>query len=148
MRLFNWMLGPGLIFESMHSNARLPTHGSPNAVGFDLYSPRADILMPGVVKMIPLGLKSKFRNDWAALIWDRSGMGKAGMHRLAGVVDPDYRGEWKVLLLNTTNEKYYVSVGARIAQAVLTPVFAGPCYHGTVADDTARGDGGYGSTGH
>jgi dUTP pyrophosphatase len=144
MRLLNWTLGPDPIFEV--TTGRLPTRGSEYAAGFDLYAPKNFVLEPGIQKMIPLGIKSTFRNDWVALIWDRSKLGKVGIHRLGGVIDSDYRGEWKTILINHSPVKQFIKKGDRIGQVIFQPIFCGSCSTGTVELDTKRGTGGFGST--
>lgn len=148
MRLLNWILGPNVVFELMTQNARLPTQGSKHAVGFDLYTPRTFSLEAEQHRLIPLGIKSSFRNDWSALIWQRSGLGTRSVDVLGGVVDPDYRGEWKVILINHAKTPIHFIAGDRIAQAVFQPVYTGACRNGAVQCDTGRGDKGYGSTGN
>jgi len=139
---------PFLTFE-VGENGILPTRGTLDAAGLDLYAASGGYVLPGHRITVDLDIKSSFARGWVALIRDRSGLAaKNGIHVLAGVIDSDYRGEWLVVLLNTSKEGWHFSQGARVAQVVLTP-----CYVGTPAENfvydgtTQRGAGGFGSTG-
>ncbi|MCX8158815.1 MAG: dUTP diphosphatase, partial [Candidatus Pacearchaeota archaeon] len=93
----------------------------------------------GLAIEIPKGYCLKFR--------DRSGLGAKGIHHFAGLIDSDYRGEIKVVLHNSSLVPYKIEKGDRIIQALLSPVIKA---NFSVVDElgaTARGDGGFHSTG-
>lgn len=146
-RLYNWLRGPNPEFALIGKNARLPTHGSAEAAALDLYSPVKRRIEPGFQTKIPLGIASQFRRDWEAQIWDRSGLGSKGIHRLCGLIDSDYRGEWAVVLFNLTNKEYVIEKGDRIAQVTFVPCWTDGCREVPSVRETARGVGGFGSTG-
>ena len=136
----------------LREGAKLPTYGSAEAAGADLYAClESDVtIRPGQTAFIPTGFAMAVPRGCAGLIYARSGM--ACKRDLApankvGVIDSDYRGEIIVALHNHGREDRTVQHGERIAQMIITPVLT-PAYE--VADDlsdTGRGQGGFGSTG-
>lgn len=129
-----------------HPDAKLPERAH-NSAGYDLFACDRMLLGPGDVKLIPVGIAVEFPPGYAALIWDRSGMGRKGIHRFAGVIDADYRGNWGVILCNHTPLPHRIEVGDKIAQVVFQKVESWPIEEVTELSDTARGEGGWGSTG-
>ena len=138
--------------KKLKKSAILPTYGSAEAAGADLYACLGEpvTILPGESAFIPTGLAMEIPKGYAGLIYARSGL--ACKHGLApankvGVVDSDYRGEFIVVLHNHSNAPQEVAHGERIAQLVVTPVLT-PCFE-EVDDltDTQRSSGGFGSTG-
>ena len=142
------LLAPMPVFEKINSDAFIPVRGSSEAAGLDLFANEYKEVPVGHTVLVKTGLKCSFNPGWAALIWDRSGWGFKGIHRYAGVIDSDYRGEWGVVLHNSTHQFFSVEKGDRIAQVVFQRVWIGKPKQGTVIEDTARGRGGFGSTGN
>ena len=138
--------------KKLRENAILPTYGSAEAAGADLYAClEEDItIAPGASAFVPTGLAMEIPKDCAGLIYARSGLAcKRGLApaNKVGVVDSDYRGEFMVVLHNHGTEAQTVSHGERIAQLVITPVLT-PAYEEVEElSDTARAGGGFGSTG-
>lgn len=138
--------------KKLHPNAKLPTYGSPEAAGADLYAclEEAVTIQPGEVYWVPTGIALEVPKGCAGLVYARSSMGvKRGLApaNKVGVVDSDYRGEIKVVLLNHSNQPQTLEPGERVAQFVITPVLT-PVYEETEdLSDTSRGIGGFGSTG-
>jgi dUTP pyrophosphatase len=138
--------------KMLREGAKLPTYGSAEAAGADLYACLdAEVTVaPGQTAFIPTGFAMAVPKGCAGLIYARSGM--ACKRDLApankvGVIDSDYRGEIIVALHNHGSEARTVSHGERIAQMIITPVLT-PCYEVSEAlDDTVRGEGRFGSTG-
>lgn len=136
----------------LKEGAKLPTYGSAEAAGADLYAciPEAMVIEPGKTAFIPTGIALEVPKGCAGLIYARSGMAcKRGLApaNKVGVVDSDYRGEITVVLYNHGETAQCVENGERIAQFVITPVLT-PAYE--VAEelsDTVRSGGGFGSTG-
>ncbi|MBQ3865869.1 MAG: dUTP diphosphatase [Clostridia bacterium] len=137
--------------KKIREGAILPRYGSARAAGADLYAcTESDlILKPGETALIPTGLIVALPEGTVGLVYARSGLalreGLAPANKV-GVIDCDYRGEVMVALYNHSAEPRTVSPGERIAQLVITPYLAGAFEEGDV-DDTARGAGGFGSTG-
>ena len=138
--------------KKLRENAILPTYGSAEAAGADLYAClEADVtIAPGKTAFIPTGLAMELPRGCAGLIYARSGLAcKRGLApaNTVGVIDSDYRGEFIVALHNHGDAEQTVSNGERIAQLIITPVLT-PAYEETGRlSDTDRGMGGFGSTG-
>jgi len=130
----------------------LPKYQTINASGFDLQANLEEpaVLKPGQRLAIPTGLFVQFPDGYEIQIRPRSGMAlNSGITVLntPGTVDADYRGEIKVILANLTREEFTVNPGDRIAQGVLCPVVQASFREVQELDSTARGEGGFGSTG-
>ena len=113
--------------KKLSPNAILPTYGSAEAAGADLYAclESAVTVLPGETVWIPTGLALEVPKGCAGLIYARSSLGaKRGLApaNKVGVIDSDYRGEIRVVLLNHSKEPQTVQPGERIAQLVITPV--------------------------
>ena len=138
--------------KKLNPNAVLPTYGSAEAAGADLYAclEAPVIIQPGETAWIPTGLSLEVPKGCAGLIYARSSMGvKRGLApaNKVGVIDSDYRGEIRVVLLNHGKTPQTVENGERVAQFLITPVLT-PAYEEVdELTDTERGVGGFGSTG-
>ena len=135
-----------------HPNAILPTYGSINAAGADLYAciDEPVTIAPGEVFWVPTGIALEVPAGCAGLVYARSSMGaKRGLApaNKVGVVDSDYRGEVKVVLLNHSKQPQTIEPGERVAQFVITPVLTPQYEEVAELTDTDRGAGGFGSTG-
>ena len=132
--------------------AILPTQGSSEAAGWDLYAAiEADIEIPphSTVK-IPTGLIFELPQYTFGAIFARSGVAtKLGLRpaNCVGVCDSDYRGEYIVAMHNDTDQPQVVPAGARIAQLVIMPYIPVTMVQTDVLSETERNDGGFGSTG-
>ena len=138
--------------KKLRENAAIPTYGSADAAGADLYACLEDAVTiePGKTVFIPTGLAMEVPTGYAGLIYARSSMGtKRGLApaNKVGVVDSDYRGEVMVALHNHGGEVRTVNCGDRIAQMVITPYLTAAFEVCEELDDTVRGSGGFGSTG-
>lgn len=135
----------------LQPTAILPSRGSEGAAGFDLYSIDHYVVFPGqrVVVSTGIGLQ-RLPDGTYGRIAPRSGLAvKHGLDVLAGVVDPDYRGEIKVVLLNTDmRNPFMIKPGYRIAQLVLEKYQVSDVIEVSAAPDTTRGADGFGSTGN
>ena len=134
-------------------NAKLPTYGSAEAAGADLYACLDDDISiePGKTAFIPTGLAMEIPSGYAGLIYARSGLAcKRGLApaNKVGVIDSDYRGEFIVALHNHGSEPQIIANGDRIAQLLITPVYTPAYQEVTQLSDTARACGGFGSTGN
>lgn len=141
-----------ILVKKLRPTAKLPTYGSNEAAGADLYAClEADIeILPGASAFIPTGLAMEIPRGYAGLIYARSGLAcKRGLApaNKVGVIDSDYRGEFIVVLHNHGSEAQIVSNGERIAQLVITPVITPGFIAVDELSDTERAAGGFGSTG-
>lgn len=127
-----------------------PQYATDGSVGVDLTSTEEVELQPGDRKLVGTGIALEFHDNFAFLVCPRSGLAlKHGITVLnaPGIVDPDYRGEVKVILVNLGKEPYKVNPGDRIAQGLLVQVARGNWKEEKSLGDTARGAGGFGHTG-
>ena len=130
-----------------------PFYASAGAAAMDLHAciDEAVIIPAGKRVVIPTGLAIALPSpDYVALVFARSGLGiKHGIApaNCVGVIDSDYRGEVMVGLQNSGDTDYTVNPADRIAQLMITPVIQATVTMVDELDDTARGDGGFGSTG-
>ena len=138
--------------KKIKPNATVPTYGSANAAGADLYACiDSDItIASGETILIPTGLSMELPEGYAGLIYARSGLAsKKGLApaNKVGVVDSDYRGEVMVALHNHSNKDAVIEPGERIAQLGINPYLMGIFTEVDALGDTERGSGGFGSTG-
>jgi dUTP pyrophosphatase len=132
----------------------LPAYETEHAAGMDLRAAAPDdapiTLAPGGRALIPTGLAIALPPGFEAQVRPRSGLAlKHGVTCLntPGTIDADYRGEVKVLLINHGAEPFTIARGERIAQLVVAPVVQAVWRESDALEDTARGAGGFGSTG-
>ena len=138
--------------KKLRENALLPTYGSVEAAGADLYAclEAPVTIQPGETAWIPTGLSLEVPKGCAGLIYARSSLGvKRGLApaNKVGVIDSDYRGEIRVVLLNHGKVAQTVENGERIAQFLITPVLTPAYTEVEELSNTDRGTGGFGSTG-
>lgn len=151
--LYDTCLGKRFFVQKLTSTAKIPTKGSPGAAGFDLYADLADIdplkvtLTPGSRTVIDTGCAFSIPSGWYGRVAPRSGLAMKGIQVLAGVIDSDYRGPVKVILLNSGTEDVTFSHGDRIAQLILENCGAWHISEVDTLPTTERGAGGFGSTG-
>jgi dUTP pyrophosphatase len=135
----------------LKDNAVIPTRAHPGDAGLDLYSTEIAHLGPGERWSVGTGIALEIPEGHAGLVLPRSGLARE--HGIAlvnspGLIDAGYRGEVRVLLLNTDPaETVRIEAGARIAQLVVTPVAIAAPVEVTELSDSARGEGGFGSSG-
>ncbi len=138
--------------KKLHPAAKLPTYGSCEAAGADLYACLEEpvTIAPGETCFVPTGIALEVPKGCAGLVYARSGLAcKRGLApaNKVGVVDSDYRGEIKVALHNHGNVSQTVEPGERMAQFIITPVLTPVYEEAEELSDTSRGVGGFGSTG-
>lgn len=138
--------------KKLDERAVLPTYGTQYSAGADLYAVcDGDIsICPGETVLVHTGLSVEIPEGYAGLIYARSGLAtKKGLApaNKVGVIDSDYRGEVMVALHNHGNVEQNVSCGERIAQLVVTPFLKVEYVEAGELSSTARGSGGFGSTG-
>jgi dUTP pyrophosphatase len=131
----------------LHPNAVQPSRGTGDSAGYDLSAIEDMTIPPRSTYLLPLGFKTEIHPDYHGRIESRSGMAVKGCVVLTGVIDADYRGEWHVILRNVTDEPVDIAIGQRVAQVVFRPTVTVAWSVGDVSE-SARGGGGFGSTGH
>ena len=138
--------------KKLRENAVIPTYGSAEAAGADLYACLEETILiaPGETVFVPTGIAMEVPKGCAGLVFARSSLGaKRGLApaNKVGVIDSDYRGEFFVALHNHGKLPQEIAHGERIAQLLIVPVFTPGFTEVTELSDTLRGSGGFGSTG-
>ena len=125
-----------------------PRYGSDAAAGADLHAAESLTLAPGDRAAVATALHLELPPGHVGLVWPRSGLAlKHGIDTLAGVVDSDYRGEVKVVLVNHGREPFHIQPGDRIAQLLVQRVERVSFVPAEALSGTVRGTGGFGSSG-
>ena len=142
-----------LKIKKLKENAKIPQRATNGSAGMDLYACIAEsvTLAPGQLTVIPTGIAIELPdNTCAAFLYARSGLGvKHGicLSNGVGVIDSDYRGEVCVGLCNVSDKPYVIELFERVAQMVIAPVLTPDITEVDELSDTARGEGGFGSSG-
>lgn len=135
-----------VLFKKIFPKAVIPTYGSDEAAGLDLYAIEPVLVVAGKQTVVGTGIAFKPPPGTYGRIAPRSGLAhRHGVQILGGVIDRDYRGEIKAMLLAT--ETFQVNAGDRIAQLILELYVRAEGWEVDELDDTQRGAGGFGSTG-
>jgi dUTP pyrophosphatase len=142
-----------LKLSTIGDNVTVPSQGSRFSAGIDLYASHSVIIPPWERKLINTGLLVQhIEPEHYLRVAPRSGLSVKGIDVGAGVIDSDYRGQIKVILINSSSKEYSVTSGDRIAQAImekctiLNTIYINEEIH-TFNFDKERGSGGFGSTG-
>jgi dUTP pyrophosphatase len=161
LQILGEMMTQTLRVKRLTATATLPKRGSALAVGYDLCADlpnditgfgknvtQGRLLYPGVIMKVPTGIAAEIPVGYYGRVAPRSGLAlKNGIDTLAGVIDPDYRGEIAVILINHSQHTLLIHHGDRIAQLVIEHVLTPIIEEVDELDDTERGSNGYGSTG-
>ena len=140
-----------LRYSLLRAEAVAPSRAHAEDAGLDLHAAETATLAPGARASVGTGIALAIPDGWAGLVLPRSGL--AARHGIAlvnapGLIDPGYRGEVRVLLLNTDREEpFEIAAGDRIAQLTLVRFEAPELEQVEALDLTARGSGGFGSSG-
>lgn len=136
-----------LYVKKLHTDAIIPTKGSARAAGYDLYALEDTVLPVMKTTKVRTGIAVSIPEHCYGKIAPRSSLGAKGITVNGGVVDSDYRGEI-IVLLQSTEQEYYIKKGERIAQLILEKYeHESMLFRATELDSTDRGEGGFGSTG-
>lgn len=137
-----------LYIKKLDANATLPTRGSSEAAGYDMYSIDSVTIPPFGRTLVSTGIAMTVPMGTYGQLAPRSGLAvKKGIHVGAGVIDRDYTGEVKILLMNLSGEPVEVEENERIAQLILKKIETPEVMEVEELTDTLRGTGGFGSTG-
>jgi dUTP pyrophosphatase len=145
---------PKVLVQRVHPAAQMPRYAHAGPYGdlaADLFAAEAATLAPvgkpGSTQAVRTGLAMELPSTHGALVEDRSGLALRGITTLAGVIDPGYRGELKIVLTNLTAEPQTVAPGHRIAQLRIVERIQATFEETDRLAETPRGEGGFGSTG-
>lgn len=136
--------------KALHHNFIMPTKGSAGAAAFDVYMPEPG-MASGVAKPFGLGFSAAIPPGFVVLLLPRSSAGaKFGLdlNNTCGVIDSDYRGEWKAFLRTKDSQEFPWKAGERVLQFILVPVPEVNLVLVENLEGTERGTGGFGSTGN
>ena len=140
-----------LPIQRLTATAKLPTRATAGDAGLDLYASEAARLEPGARASVGTGIAIEIPEGHAGLVLPRSGwVAKHGISlvNVPGLIDAGYRGEVRVLLLNTDREEAFdISEGDRIAQLLVVPFASLEPVESETLGESERGEGGFGSTG-
>ena len=133
--------------KKLNPEARIPSYAHKGDAGLDLFSCENCVLKPGERKMVSTGISTEFPKEYVALIWDKSGIAASGIKTMGGVIEYTYRGEYKVIMLNTSSQDYEIKKGQKIAQLLIQPITSAEIEEVKELSETERGEGAFGSTG-
>lgn len=134
--------------KRLNSNAKLPSYAHEGDAGMDLFSCEDYIIKAGERGLVSTGLSIEFPEGYVALVWDKSGLAaNKGVKTMAGVIEYTYRGEYKIALLNTSQENWIIKKGDKIAQLLIQPIVSAEVQEVNELSETSRGEGAFGSTG-
>lgn len=133
----------------LNEYAQLPTRGTIDSAGLDIYCPFNITVHADSQKRIPLGIAVEIPKGHMGLLVPRSSMSKTPLRcaNSVGVIDADYRGELSIAYENISCSDYMIFRGDRIAQLIIIPIAIVDVEEAQTLSETERGDGGYGSTG-
>jgi dUTP pyrophosphatase len=135
----------------LKEGAQLPSRAHEGDAGLDLYACEAAHIGPGERWSVGTGVGVEIPEGHAGLVLPRSGLARdhgIALVNAPGLIDSGYRGELRVLLLNTDPaETFRVEAGDRIAQLLLTPILTADVVESQALSESARGEGGFGSSG-
>jgi dUTP pyrophosphatase len=127
--------------------AILPTRAHADDAGLDLYALEDSSVPPGEGRLLKTGVAVAVPAGHVGLICDRSSLAKRGLKTAGGVIDAGYRGELGILIWNMSREPQPIKKGERCAQMLVIPIATPAPVEAADLGETARGAGGFGSTG-
>ncbi|MEX0918832.1 MAG: dUTP diphosphatase [Candidatus Paceibacterota bacterium] len=134
--------------KKLHPEAKVPAYAHPGDAGLDLCTTEDIVVPAGGRANIPTGLALAIPDGYVGLVWDKSGLAfKSGLTSLSGVLDAGYRGELRLVLLNTTDTDYHFVAGDKVAQLLIQPIVRAEIEEVSDLPASRRGIGGFGSTG-
>jgi dUTP pyrophosphatase len=139
-----------LRIKRLNPDATLPSYAHPGDAGLDLHAAEDAVIAPGEWRSVPTGIAIELPEGTEGQVRPRSGLARScGITVLnaPGTIDEGYRGEVSVLLVNHGSSPFHVTIGARIAQLVIQRRLTVTVIETADLSETARGSGGFGSTG-
>lgn len=134
--------------KKLHKDAVVPRYAHRGDAGMDIFSLEDYQLDPGESHLFKTGISIAIPKGYVSLVWDKSGLAaNYGIKTMGGVIDAEYRGEYKIALLNTSHKSYNFKKGDKLAQVLIQPVCRAEVEEVQKLSDTKRGSGSFGSTG-
>jgi dUTP pyrophosphatase len=134
--------------QLLNENAKMPQRFSFHAAGHDLYSSQCLTLFAKSLIVVPTGIAVSIPREYYGRIAPRSGLSIKGIDVLGGVIDSDYRGELKVILVNHSDQDHKFEKHDRIAQLIIEKINSNDFVQVENLNETQRGSNGFGSTGN
>lgn len=137
-----------ILVKKLSLEAKLPSYAHPGDAGMDLFAAEDYQINPGERQNCRTGIAVQIPEEYAGLIWDKSGIAfKNGMKIMGGVIDSGYRGEVGVVMFNLSKEAYTIKKGDKVAQMLIQKIESPEILETNNLNETARGSGAFGSTG-
>ncbi|MDA3802929.1 MAG: dUTP diphosphatase [Patescibacteria group bacterium] len=133
--------------ERLNSEAKIPIKANKSDAGFDLFATSYYSITPYGQDLVGTGIKIELPDNYAALIWDKSGLASQGITTMGGVIDSGYRGEIKVVVKNLSEDMFNIVPGQKIAQLLIQEVPKFKLEEGVVNNKSQRGENNFGSSG-
>jgi dUTP pyrophosphatase len=147
MSLENMIKTVPVKIKLLHPDAKIPTYGTKQAAGCDIYSIEDKTILPGETAIIKTGIALEIPVGKVVLLWDRGGVGVKSQHRFAGVLDSDYRGEYNVMLHNHKKEPHQIKKGDKIVQGLIQDYYKAEFEEVSELSESERGENWNSSTG-
>jgi dUTP pyrophosphatase len=137
-----------LKIKKLHPDAKIPQYAHAGDSGMDIFSIEDKIIKAGEREIIGTGIAMEYSPEYCTLIWDKSGMAvNYGIKVMGGVFEHIYKGEYKIILLNTSNQDYEVKKGQKIAQILIQPIVIAEIEEVLELEESSRKENRFGSTG-
>lgn len=133
--------------KKLKDGMKLPSYAHSGDVGMDLYAMETYTIEPGGHHFFWHGFAMEFPIGYTAMVVDKSGISKSGLHTMGGVFDAGYRGEYNTHLVNLSDKSYTVEEGDKVSQLVIVPVAIVEIEEADTLSESSRGLGAFGSTG-
>lgn len=133
--------------KKLKDGVKLPSYALPGDVGMDMYAMETVTIHPMEHVRLYHGFAMEFPVGFAAIVKDKSGIAKKGLHTMGGVFDAGYRGEYNTHLVNLSNVAITIEVGDKVSQLIIYPVAIAELEEVDELSESERGEGAFGSTG-
>lgn len=134
--------------KKLNPQAKLPLRAHETDSGADLFALERTVLPAQKITNVKTGISIELPENTSGIIWGKSSVESKGVKVMAGLIDHPYRGEIVVCMYNLNNEDFVFECAQKIAQLVVLPTVYPRFIEAEVLSETARGAGGFGSTGH
>ena len=138
---------PIIMYKKVHPDAKPPVYSTNGAAACDFYANEDTTILPGETKKIKTGIAVEIPKEYFLKMEGRSSFSAKGIVKAGGVIDSDYRGEIHIILHNMTQQPFAIAKGERIAQGIVMNIHHAHFIEVDELSKTARGEGGFGSTG-
>ena len=133
--------------KKLHPQAKLPHRAHPTDSGADLFALERTVLPARAITHVHTGVSVELPENTSGIIWGKSSVESKGIKAMAGLIDAPYRGELIVCMYNLNDTEFVFEAGQKVAQLVVLPTLYPSFEESSELSDTARGSGGFGSTG-